>query len=108
MLRIAPGGERVRRRLGDHIHARFWEAGAPRQIRHDAVQPVVGPHFLGAVHAQDNRVREPIRREVGRDGENESEHQTLSPAERLAEKHQQPSHGAEEQCSLYCIRHDAD
>src|SRR5207247_6710572 len=62
-------------------------------------------HRLRAVHAQDDLVREPVRREVGRDGEDEPEHEALSAAERFAQKHQRPGHRAEEQCGLYCIRH---
>ena len=46
VTRIAAGRERVRRRLGDDVAARLRETGARRELADDAVERVVGAHFL--------------------------------------------------------------
>ena len=75
------------------------------QAAGDAVQQVIGTNLFRAVHPQDNLVREPVRPEVGDDGEDESEHQPLSASERLADEEQQRAQRAEQECGLENVGH---
>ena len=86
VLRVAAGRERVRRWLGNDVAARLRQAGARGQALDDLIQPMIGPDLRRPVHPQDDLVREPVRHEVGDDGEHEAEHQALGAAERFAEE----------------------
>ena len=107
MRGIAAGRERVRRRLRDDIDTRHRQARPLRQACDDSVEPMVGPHFLRAVHAEDHLVREPVRHEVGQRRQEEAEDEALSAAKRLAQKHQKRAHRAEEQRRFHRIRHES-
>ena len=69
------------------------------------VEPVIGTDLLRAVHLQDDLVREPVRHEVGDDGEHEAEHQPLRAAERLADEEQQRAQRAEKECGFEDVGH---
>ena len=106
VLGVASGGERVGRRIGNHIAARLRQAGAFRQPIHGVEQAMAGEDFLRVVHAEDNLVREPVRPEVGGDREEESGDHAAGAAEHFADEHGQRAERPEEQRGLDGVGHE--
>ena len=105
VLRVAPGRERVGRRIGNDVAARLRQAGALRQPIDDVEQSMARPDFLRVVHAQDDLVREPVRREVGRHREHEADRHAAGAAERFADEQEQRAHRSKQQRRLHRVVH---
>ena len=71
--------------LRDDVAARLRQVRALGEPADDLVEAMPGPDLLRAVHAEDDLVREPVRREVRHDREQEADDHSLSAAERLAD-----------------------
>ena len=100
MLRVPARGKRIRRAIRDHVAAGLRQAGSRREALHAAVQPVVRSDFGGPIHLEHDRVREPVGHEVGDDGEEETEDQSLGAAQGFSDEQQQRAQRAEQQCGL--------
>ena len=97
VARIAAGGERVRRRVGNDVDLRHRQMRLRREpARHDR-QPMIRPDFLRAVHLQHDLVGEPVGDEVHHNRKTERHHKAVRPAERLAEDEQNAAQKAEQQ-----------
>ena len=77
---IAPGRERVRRRIRNDVHLRHRQARPAGQPLHDPVERVLGTDLLRAIHPQDDLVREPVRPHVHDGGKYERRREAAGPA----------------------------
>src|SRR5262249_49498705 len=90
------------------VDARHRQPRATRELFDDPIQTMARPDFLGRIHAQDNLVRKPVRREIRDDREHKSQRHPLRTAQNVADEKKQRAHDAEEQRgfdnvhNLYC------
>ena len=104
---VTPGCEGVRRRLGDDVNARHWQASPSRKAAYYLMQAMTGSDFLRPVHPQNDLVREPIRREVRSGGKQEANEHPLGAAKRVADQQKQGAHRTQQQSCFHHVRHSS-
>ena len=107
MLRIASGGESVRRIGWNHVNLRHGQADLLRQPLDHLVyaRQLLARDRLGAVGAQRNLVGKEIGDEVHHRGNAQSEQHAVLAAEGAADGHQQQRHRGEQKRGLERVSH---
>ena len=88
---VAPGRERVGLRIVHQVDARHRQAGALRQLAHQAHELGRGPlvDLVGAVHRQHELVGVPVGEQVHAGGDQQGDHGAGLAADQEADTHEQ-------------------
>ncbi len=108
MVRIASGGEGVRRIGRDQVDLGHRQADFLRQALDDVVnaRQIIAADRLGAISGERDLVGEKIGNEIHDGGEGERHQHPVLPAESAAGQHEQQRHAGEQECGFEYVAHD--